>query len=84
MHLLLTNDDGIHAPGLLALENAALAMGATCTVVAPAVEQSQCGHRVTTHTPLKVTEISKGHYAVHGTPADCVRIALFGLSLEPD
>ncbi|MDB6116386.1 MAG: 5-nucleotidase, partial [Verrucomicrobiaceae bacterium] len=84
MHLLLTNDDGIHAPGLLALENAALAMGATCTVVAPAVEQSQCGHRVTTHTPLKVTEISKGQYAVHGTPADCVRIALFGLSLKPD
>ena len=48
MHFLLTNDDGIDAPGLAALEAAIIAMGGTATVVAPAVEQSQCGHRVTT------------------------------------
>ncbi|MDB6139226.1 MAG: 5/3-nucleotidase SurE [Verrucomicrobiaceae bacterium] len=84
MHFLLTNDDGIHAPGLAALEAAVNAMGATCKVVAPAVEQSQCGHRVTTREALKVERRDENHYAVHGTPADCVRIALFGLNLKPD
>lgn len=59
-------------------------MGAIGTVVAPAVEQSQCGHRVTTRESLRVTQLAEGRYAVHGTPADCVRIALFGLNLKPD
>ena len=84
MHYLLTNDDGIHAPGLAALEAAIAAMGATCTVVAPMVEQSQCGHRVTTHESLRLTRFAENRYAVHGTPADCVRVALFGLNLKPD
>ena len=85
MHFLLSNDDGLHAPGLAALEQAIrLLPGATCTVVAPAAEQSQCGHRVTTREAIPVTQHAAHRYAVEGTPADCVRIALFALALRPD
>jgi len=84
MTFLLTNDDGIEAAGLAALQTAAQSIGSRVIVVAPAVEQSMCGHRVTTHTPLKVEERGPDRWAVHGTPADCVRVALFGLNLKPD
>jgi len=84
MHVLLTNDDGIAAPGLLALENAVQQLGWQFTVVAPATEQSQCGHRVTTHQHLRVEALGKNRHAVHGTPADCVRLALFALEVKPD
>ena len=84
MHVLLTNDDGIAAPGLLALESAVQQLGWQFTVVAPAVEQSQCGHRVTTHQHLKVETLAENRHAAHGTPADCVRLALFALDLKPD
>lgn len=84
MHFLLTNDDGIHAPGLAALEEAVrLIPHATWTVVAPAAEQSQCGHRVTTHQNLTLHKIDDRHFSVNGTPADCVRLALFALGLRP-
>ena len=85
MHFLLTNDDGINAPGLAALAQAVAAIpGASCTVVAPASEQSQCGHRVTTHEPLQVVRLAANRFTTSGTPADCVRVALFGLGLKPD
>ncbi len=85
MHFLLTNDDGIHAPGLAALEAAVRMLpGATVTVVAPEEERSMCGHRVTTREPLVVEQLAEGRYGVSGTPADCVRVALFGLHLKPD
>ena len=85
MHFLLTNDDGIHADGLSALARAVgLLPDSTITIVAPATEQSQCGHRVTTHADLQVERRGDDSYAVHGTPADCVRVALFGLGIEPD
>lgn len=85
MHFLLTNDDGIHAPGLAALEDAVRAIpGATYSVVAPATEQSQCGHRVTTREVLTATQLDTARFCVDGTPADCVRIALFALGLRPD
>ncbi len=84
MHVLLTNDDGIHAPGLAALRDAVTKMGMQVTIVAPAAEQSMCGHKVTTHSPLRVEKLEADRYAVHGTPADCVRIALFGLNSKPD
>jgi 5'-nucleotidase len=84
MHMLLTNDDGVHAEGLEALRRAVMSLGARCTIVAPATEQSQCGHRVTTHQPLRVEQRDADRYAVHGTPADCVRIALFALELKPN
>lgn len=84
MHVLLTNDDGIAAPGLQALEQAARQLGWQATIVAPAQEQSQCGHRVTTHQPLRVETLAARRHAVHGTPADCVRLALFALEVKPD
>ncbi len=83
-HVLITNDDGVHADGLRALKAAAQLLGARCTIVAPAQEQSQCGHRVTTHEPLRVQHLSADVISVHGTPADCVRVALFALNLKPD
>ncbi len=85
MHFLLTNDDGIHAPGLAALTQAIwLQPDATVTIVAPSTEQSQCGHRVTTREPITVTQHGDQRYAVDGTPADCVRVALFALGIAPD
>jgi 5'-nucleotidase len=85
VHFLLTNDDGIDAPGLAALEKAVrMIPGATLSIVAPAAEQSMCGHRITTHSPLKVERRDEQRWAVHGTPADCVRIGLFALGLKPD
>lgn len=85
MHFLLTNDDGIHAPGLAALEAAVRMLpGATVTVVAPEEERSMCGHRVTTREQLLVEQLAEGRFGVSGTPADCVRVALFGLHLKPD
>src|SRR3712207_8152017 len=79
MKLLLTNKDGIGAPGLEALRAAALGLGEP-VVVAPADALSGCSHRVTTHQPIRVTQPRPGHYAVEGTPADCVRVALHGLA----
>lgn len=84
MHVLLTNDDGIAAPGLQSLEHAVKQLGWQCTIVAPATEQSQCGHRVTTQQHLRVDRLDEQRHAVHGTPADCVRLALFALDLKPD
>ncbi len=85
MHFLLTNDDGIDAPGLAALEKAVrMIPGGTFSVVAPANEQSMCGHRITTHSPLKIEARGEQRWAVHGTPADCVRLGLFALDLKPD
>jgi 5'-nucleotidase len=79
MKLLLTNDDGIDAPGLAALEEAARQLG-TAVVVAPADCHSGGGHRVTTDGPIRAREAGAGRFAIHGTPADCVRVALHGLA----
>src|SRR5262249_28696264 len=78
MRLLLTNDDGIAADGLAALEAAARPRG-ELTVAPPLHVCSGCGHRVTTGTPLRVEEHGPGRFAVDGTPADCVRVALHAL-----
>jgi 5'-nucleotidase len=75
--LLLTNDDGIGAPGLEALFEIAAAIGQP-VVVAPVEAHSGCSHRVTTAGPIRVERRPKG-YAVAGTPADCVRLGLHGL-----
>lgn len=73
--ILLTNDDGIDADGIKALE-AAVPAEWECHVVAPATVMSQCGHRVTTDEPLRVHERGPQRFAVEGTPADCVRVAM--------
>jgi 5'-nucleotidase len=79
MRILLTNDDGIDAPGLQALVQAATQFGRVI-VAAPAAAHSGCGHRVTTDAPFAVTEVAAGRFAVAGTPADCVRVALHDLA----
>lgn len=85
MHFLLTNDDGINAPGLAALERAISSIpGTTLSIVAPATERSMCGHQVTTRDALLVESRGGQCWAVHGTPADCVRIGIFALDLKPD
>jgi 5'-nucleotidase len=85
LNFLLTNDDGIHAPGIAALARAvSLLPGASCSIVAPEDERSMCGHRLTTHAPFHTTAITADRHAVDGTPADCVRVALYALKLKPD
>jgi 5'-nucleotidase len=82
MRIILTNDDGIDAPGLEALREAVASLGGSSVIVAPAEPHSGCGHRVTTDRPLQVHERGPGRYAVEGTPADCVRLALAELAAD--
>ena len=80
MQILLTNDDGIYAPGLAAMERELRKMGDVC-VVAPATEQSGVGHSITFLNPLIAKEIFEGDrrrgWAIEGSPADCVKIGVF-------
>jgi len=77
--LVLTNDDGIDAPGLAALLAATEGLG-TRQVVAPMGPWSGRGHAVTTHGPIRREDRGHGRIAVDGTPADCVRLALHHLA----
>lgn len=81
MKLLLTNDDGIEAPGLAALASAVQDLG-TAVIVAPALHHSGCSHQATTDRPLSVVELEPGRHRLEGTPADCVRIGLFHLASD--
>jgi len=74
--VLLTNDDGIDAPGMKVLESIALALGMETWVVAPEKEQSGAGHSLSLHDPLRWREINERRYAVTGTPTDCVLMAI--------
>jgi 5'/3'-nucleotidase SurE len=76
LHILLTNDDGYEAPGLRVLHAALEAAGHRVTVVAPSVNQSGKSVAITTDGSLTYRRIGPGFYAVDGTPADCVRLAL--------
>jgi 5'-nucleotidase len=73
--ILLTNDDGINAEGLGTLEEALQDL-ARIVVVAPDQERSAVSHGLTIHNPLELKEIKPDHYALNGTPADCVLMAL--------
>jgi 5'-nucleotidase len=79
MKILLTNDDGIYAEGIKALYIALEELG-DITVVAPDAERSAVGHAITLSDPLRVKEVNRGGkffgYAITGTPADCVKIAI--------
>lgn len=75
MKIVITNDDGYDQPGLAALVKAAAPFGEV-TVVAPATPQSNVGHRVTMRAPIRVERGRADAYVVHGTPADCSRLAI--------
>jgi 5'-nucleotidase len=76
--ILVTNDDGVHAPGIRALAEALAALGEV-HVVAPDREVSACGQSLTLKHPLRAEEIEPRVWAVDGTPADCVNLALVKL-----
>lgn len=79
--ILVTNDDGIHSPGLKALAEALKETGEV-SVVAPDRERSAAGHSLTLHKPLRATEVAPGWYAVDGTPTDCVTLGVMGMLKE--
>ena len=87
LKILLTNDDGIAAPGLYALYKEMIKHGEVF-VVAPDGEKSAVGHAITLSDPLRVSDYEKNDeffgYAVNGTPADCVKIAFWALDIKPD
>ena len=82
MKILITNDDGIYADGLCALYEA-LVFEHEVYIVAPESERSAVGHAITIHYPLRVKEVRRGRYfwgyAINGTPADCVKLAIYKL-----
>ncbi len=75
MRILVTNDDGIHAPGLVAAETIARALTDDVWIVAPETEQSGASHSLTLSMPLRLREIDPRRFAVTGTPTDCVMMA---------
>jgi 5'-nucleotidase len=82
MRILVTNDDGIHAPGLAVAEKIARALSDDVWVVAPESEQSGASHSLTLTIPLRLRPISERRYAVSGTPTDCVMMACLHLLKE--
>lgn len=73
--ILVTNDDGIHSKGIIVLAKALREIG-DVFIVAPDIEQSAVAHSLTLHRPLRVAKIKKNFYAVDGTPADCIHLAV--------
>src|SRR5579863_6869309 len=84
MKILISNDDGVHAPGLAVLATA-LEKIADVTVVAPDRNRSGVSNSLTLENPLRVVTAVNGFYSVNGTPTDCVHLAVTGLLKElPD
>lgn len=78
MLILVTNDDGIHSPGLRTLAEALKGLGRV-VVVAPDRERSAISHALTLHSPLRAVERGDDCWAVDGTPTDCVNLGIHGL-----
>ncbi len=76
MRILLTNDDGIHAPGMEVLEAIAAKLSDDVWVCAPAEENSGAGHSLTLHMPVRLQQHGERRFAVTGTPTDAVNLAL--------
>lgn len=72
MRILCTNDDGIHAPGLKIIEQIAKELSDDVWVVAPELDQSGVSHSLSLNDPLRLRAVGERHYAVRGTPTDCV------------
>lgn len=79
MRILLTNDDGVHAPGLKVLEKIARAISDDIWIVAPSEEQSGAGHSLTLTRPLRIRKHGEQHFSVTGTPTDSVMMAISNL-----
>ena len=84
--VLISNDDGIHAPGLKLLEKIVRGLAKETWVVAPETEQSAASHSLTMRRPLYLRRVGRRRYAVDGTPTDCVLIAVHQVlkDLPPD
>ncbi len=81
--ILVTNDDGIYAPGIKVLEQVAQELADEVWTVAPEVNHSGAGHSLTIKRPLRVNELSERRYAVDGTPTDAVLLALQSVVPRP-
>ncbi|MAU41886.1 MAG: 5'/3'-nucleotidase SurE [Kordiimonas sp.] len=74
--ILVTNDDGIHAPGLEVLHDIAQQLSDDIWIIAPEVEQSGMGHALTLSSPVRYRKVNDRRYAVQGTPTDCVMMGV--------
>ncbi len=83
MRILVTNDDGIHAEGLKAAEEIARQMSEDVWIVAPQEEQSGASRSLSLTMPIRLAKAGERRFAVRGTPADCVIMALRHLMEEP-
>src|ERR1700751_6374084 len=72
MPILCTNDDGIHAPGLKVVEQIAHELSDDVWIVAPELDQSGVSHSLSLNDPLRLRQVTERHFAVRGTPTDCV------------
>ncbi len=85
MRILLTNDDGIHAEGLAVLERIARAISDDVWIVAPETDQSGLAHSLTLSEPLRLRQVTDRHFALRGTPTDCVIMGVREvLDVKPD
>ena len=83
MNIIITNDDGIDAPGIRALQKS-INGNYKSIIVAPQEHLSGCGHQVTTHRAIQLEKRSTDEYAIDGTPADCTRMAITQIANEVD
>jgi len=82
--ILVSNDDGVHSPGIISLATHLSSLGQV-VVVAPDRERSAVGHALTLHSPLRAEMIRPGVFAVDGTPTDCIHLGIHGLlDVRPD
>jgi 5'-nucleotidase len=82
MRILITNDDGIHAPGLKVLETIARTLTDDVWIVAPETDQSGVSHSLSLSDPLRLREVTPKHFAIKGTPTDCVIMGIRHLMKE--
>jgi 5'-nucleotidase len=83
MRILITNDDGIHAPGLEACETIARTMADEVWIVAPETDQSGVAHSLSLNDPLRLREVADKHFAIQGTPTDCVIMGVRHIMKQP-
>jgi 5'-nucleotidase len=80
--ILLTNDDGIHAPGIILLEKVIRGFTDNIWVVAPSEERSGASHSISMHDPIRVRSLDDRHHAIKGTPTDCALMGIYELMPE--